>query len=141
MLAIAAIALVAVWLYAIAGSTGRLRALSLPAEAGAGPVSANQRPRVVNRREQTPDAGFAPVTDSVLMPNGQEPTDPPVAAEGVETEDSFGPQSAGPISGAAFSELLESGLLGDELGAETDPAAAEALRSALLDAETRAEPE
>ena len=111
VLAIAAVGLVAVWLYAIAGSTGRLRALNFPAEAGCGSVSSDQPPRVVNRR---PPARVAKAPTAPLIL--QESADRPVAVEGVETEDSFGPQKTGPISGAAFSELLESGLLGDELG-------------------------
>ena len=132
MLAIAAVGLVAVWLYAIAGSTEQLRALSLPAEASAGPVSASQPPRVVNRAPPTP---VDTPQDRPLVV--QESAAAPVAAAGVETEDSSSPQSAGPISGANFAELLDSGLVGDE----NDPDAAEELRNALREAEAAAEPD
>ncbi len=132
MLAIAAVGLVAVWLYAIAGSTEQLRALSLPAEASVEPVSASQPPRVVNRAPPTPVG--TPQDRPLIV---QESAAALVAGAGVDTEDSSSPQSAGPISGANFAELLDSGLVGEE----NEPDAAEELRNALRAAEAAAEPE
>ena len=128
MVAIVAVGLVAVWLYAIAGSTEQLRALSLPAETSAGPVSASQPPRVVNRAPPVDTPQDRPLVV-------QESAAAPVAAAGVEPEDASSSQSAGPISGANFAELLDSGLVGD------DPDAAEELRNALRAAEAAAEPD
>ena len=132
MLAIAAVGLVAVWLYAIAGSTEQLRALSLPAEASVEPVSASQPPRVVKRAPPTPVG--TPQDRPLIV---QESAAALVAGAGVDTEDSASPQSAGPISGAKFAELLDSGLVGEE----NEPDAAEELRNALREAEAAAEPE
>lgn len=132
VLAITAVGLVAAWLYAITGSTGQLRALPLPAETSAGPASASQPPRAVNSPPPTPVD--TPPDRTLIV---QESADAPVAAEGVETEDLSSPQNAGPISGAAFSELLDSGLVGDE----NDPDAAEELRNALREAGALAESE
>ena len=131
MLAIAAVGLVAAWLYAIAGSTEQLRALSLPAATSGGLVSASQPSRVVNRAPAT--HVDAPPERPLVV---QESADPALA-EGVETDDSSSPQSTGPINGAAFSALLDSGLLGEE----DDSRAAEELRNALRAAEAAAEPE
>ena len=63
----------------------------------------------------------------------QESAAAPVAAAGVDTEDSSSPQSAGPISGANFAELLDSGLVGEE----NEPDAAAELRNALREARSR----
>jgi len=123
VLAIAAVGVVAVWLYAIAASTEQLRALFLPAESSVRPVSASQAPRVVNRAPPTPVA--------------KRQDRPLVVEEGVEPDDLSSPQSTGPIGGTAFSELLDSGLLREQ----DDPAAAEELRNALRAAEAAAEPE
>ena len=132
MLAIAAVGLVAVWLYAIAGSTEQLRALFLAGGGQRRAVSASQPPRVVNRAPPTPVG--TPQDRPLIV---QESAAAPVAAAGVDAEDSASTQSAGPISGANFAELLDSGLVGEE----DDPDAAAELRNALRAAEAAAEPE
>jgi hypothetical protein len=107
LLAIVAIALAGVWLYTLAGSAGQLRSLldlSAPASVAA---TADAPTRAAVSIEQHPSHAVETSLRTVFI----EP-------------------QAGPIGGAEFAELLESGLLPES----SDPAAAEELRNALREA-------
>lgn len=118
LFAIAAVAaLVAAWLYALAGAGGQIDSLFR--------ASAPMTPPA--RREATSiEAPPVPIPEQRAENLETIPPDLDLVEDGtLESE-------TGPIDAAVFAELLETGLL-EESG---DPAAAEQLREALRNAET-----
>jgi hypothetical protein len=106
--------LVGVWLFALAGSAEQFRSL-LRLSAGTA-VQAADAPTRSAATAEPPLNGDAPP-----------PSVPDSSAEGLAEEDAGLEARAGPIDGAAFAELLESGLLDES----DDRGAAEELRDAL----------
>jgi hypothetical protein len=129
LLAIVAIALAGVWLYTLAGSAGQLHSLlhlSAPASVAA-TTDAPTRAPVNIERSASHEVETPPPTTPAASVATETPTLP---AEPFNEDHVFIEQRAGPIGGAEFAELLESGLLPES----SDPAAAEELRNALREA-------